>query len=292
MEKYREFMLETDPNPYVRSRWGFKEWSVAPEPEKAKALLNQIYDAEEMNRWYKDFIDALEEDPFSQERKENQAHQEIERLLHEMGQPLISKMMMRNRVEQLLAYIKACDEVSSPHYETINYIEDVFSKALRLDWKYHLLHEFTLFKKLYNIHQGLVERVDDPAHAYRIERFNNLFDQIERWVRKGDVYSHIHEIEVDINDMKTYLQDFLAVVQRASKEKSVDPFLDDTIQRFRHQLLEYRYLFGQFFNDIMSRNNEGQQLRNQFLYVDQYFETLESLLNELKVSWEGTGENK
>jgi hypothetical protein len=287
MGRYREFILQTDANPYVRSRLGFKEWPVAPEPPKARALLNRIYLAEELKRWYESFIEALRENPASQERKEYAAHQEIDRLLHEMSQPLISQSMMHNRADQLLTHIKECDEISSSHFETIGYIGNAISKAMRADWKYHVLHEFPLFHEIYRIHRGLEKQPDDPAHAFRMERFYDLFDQIEAWVNKGDVYTHVHEIEQDINDMKTYLQDFLAAIQRASKEKSSDPFLDETIQRFRQQLLEYRYIFGQFFLNITSKNTDGQQLRNQFLFVDQYFESIESLLNELELSWKG-----
>jgi hypothetical protein len=133
----------------------------------------------------------------------------------------------------------------------------------------------------------LSEYFEDPTHAFRLERFRLLFDQIENWVEKGDVYSHVHEIELDMNDMKTYLQDFLATVQRAARDKSHDPFLDETIHKLRQQLLEYRYLFGQFFFLIMSKSLDGVQLRNQFLFVDQYFESVEILLNDLKASWEG-----
>lgn len=288
MGRYREFILQTDANPYVRSRLGFKEWPVAPEPPKARALLNRIYLVEELKGWYESFLAALNRDPIAQERKEHSAHQDIDRLLHEMSQPLIAQSMMRNRAERLLAHMRDCDEVGSPHPETVTYMENVFARALRADWKYHVLHEFPLFHELYRIHRGLERHIDDPAHAFRMERFYDLFDQIEAWVRKGDVYAHVHEIELDINDMKTYLQEFLAAIQRTSRERASDPFLDETIHRFRQQLIEYRYIFGQFFLNITSKNLDGQQLRNQFLFVDQYFESIEILLNELKATWEGS----
>lgn len=198
-----------------------------------------------------------------------------------MGQPLISQSMMRNRCERLLAEIKQCNEIGSTHKEMINYLNDVFAKAMRVDWKYHVLHESSQFHELFRIHQGLQTRLEDPAHGFRIERFGELFSQIEDWVRRGDIYAHVQEIDFDINDMKTYLQDFLAAIQRAARERSSDPFLDETVQKFRQQLLEYRYLFGQFFFNIISKNIDGQQLRNQFLFVDQYFETSENLLQDL-----------
>lgn len=287
MSQYRTFILKTDSNPYVRSRWGFTEWIVGPEPAKAKKLLNMIYSAEELNLYFTQFNEALARSPLAQQELEDHAHEEIEKLLHEMGQPLISRSMMRSRVERLLEQLKSCDEIGSPHMSTISYVEEILSRVMREDWKYHVLHEFPLFHQIYRLHQGMVEYFDDPAHAFRIERFHLLFDQIQEWVEKEDIYSHVHEIELDMNDIKTYLQDFLAGVQRAAKDKSNDPFLDETIHKIRHQLLEYRYLFGQFFMNILLKSPDGIQLRNQFLFVDQYFESVEILLNELKGSWEG-----
>lgn len=289
MAKYREFLIQTNNNPYFRSRWGFTEWTVAPEPIKPKKLLNLIYATEELNKWYGQFLDSLNKGAHNQLEKLQEIYPETDRLLHEMGQPLISRSMMRNRAESLLKLIQECDEIGSHEMQTISFIEEVFSKAMRADWKYHVLHEFALFHEIYYIHQGLQPPIEDPAHAFRIERFRKLFYEIEEWVRKEDVYAHIYEIELDMNDMKSYLQDFLAAIQRVNKNRSSDPFLDETIAKFRQQLLEYRYIFGQFFFNLLSRNVEGQELRNQFLFVDQYFESIENLLNELKVSWEGDG---
>jgi len=282
MRKYRAFILKNDPNPYVRSRWGFTERIVAPEPEKAKKLMNLIFSAEILDQYFAHFIFAMEKDPRVQEANEDRAREEIEAILHEMGQPLISRSMMRHRAERFLEELKACDEIGSPNLSTIYFVEDALSRVMREDWRYHVLHEFPLFKQIYTLHQGLVGSVEDPSHAYRIERFNELFKEIEKWVDNKAIYSHLQEIEHDINDMKTYLQDFLASVQRIARDKSQNPFLDETLVKLGRKLLEYRYLFGRFFLHIMTKNNDGAQLRNHFLFVDQYFETVENLLNQLR----------
>lgn len=284
MSRYRTFILKTDDNPYVRSRWGFTEWVVGPEPAKAKQLISLLYSAEELDANFIQFAGSLERDPLSQQNIEYHAHEEIEHLLHEMGQPLISRSMMVSRAERFLDALKACDEVGSPQISTIFYVEDKLSKAMRADWKYHVLHEFPLFHQIYRLHKGLEEVFDDPPHAFRLDRFQSLFSQMLEWVNKGDVYAHVHEIEIDMNDMKTYLQDFLASIQRAGKEKSSDPFFDETIVKFCQELLEYRYLFGQFFLSLMNKSPDSQQLRHQFLFVDQYFETIENLLIDLKAN--------
>lgn len=282
MSRYRTFILKNDTNPYVGSRLGFSEWIVGPEPEKAKQLLNLLYSAEELEANFVHFADSLARDPLTQQNLEYHAHEEIENLLHEMGQPLISRSMMMSRAEKFLEALKTCDEVGSPQISTIFYFEDKLSKAMRADWKYHVLHAFPLFHQIYRLHKGLEEVFDDPVHAFRIDRFQLLFSQMLEWVNKGDVYAHVHEIELDMNDMKTYLQDFLASIQRASREKSGDPFFDESICKFSQQLLEYRYLFGQFFSSLMTKSPDSQQLRHQFLFVDQYFESIENLLKDLK----------
>lgn len=282
---YRSFILNNDANPYVRSRWGFTERVVAPEPISATKLLNLAYLSEELKTNYDHFQKALESNPTTQNIYEQAAHLEIDRLLHEMGQPLISHSMMRDRAEHLLDQIKICDEVGSPSMDTIDYVQNALSKAIRLDWKYHVLHEYPAFHEYYRLHQGMTHRYEDPSHAFRNERFHLFFEQIEEWVKKGDLFGHIHEIELDINDMKTYLQDYLAAVQRAMRDRSTDPFLDETVEKYRQQLLEYRYIFGQFFSTITRDSKDGQQLRLQFLFVDQYFETVENILNEMALSW-------
>lgn len=282
ISRYRTFTLKTDSNPYVRSRWGFTEWIVGPEPLPAKRLLHLNYAAEELEGHFNEFLESLEDFPVSPQSGEWKPPEEMDSLLHEMGQPLISRAMMTEKGEKLLSRLKDCDQLGSPFMTVIPYVEEVLSRAMRADWKYHVLHEFPLFHQLYRLHQGLAEYFEDPSHAFRLEHFHELFDQIEDWVIKGDVYSHVQEIEVDMNDMRSYLQDYLASIQRFVKEKSQDPFLGFTLRKFRQHLLEYRYIFGQFFSTMMAKSKDGQQLRTQFLFVDQYFEAMENLLRELK----------
>ena len=102
MSRYRTFILKNDTNPYVGSRLGFSEWIVGPEPEKAKQLLNLLYSAEELEANFAHFAESLARDPLTQQNLEYHAHEEIENLLHEMGQPLISRSMMMSRSEKFL----------------------------------------------------------------------------------------------------------------------------------------------------------------------------------------------
>jgi hypothetical protein len=243
-----------------------------------------LFSSEELDQQISGFFESLGYDISSQQQEEFQAHEQIEKLLHEMGQPLISRPMMASRAEQFLEAVQSCDELGSPQLSTIFYIGEILSRALRADWKYHVLHEYPLFHRIYKVHKGLEEVFEDPAHFFRLERFKVLFFQILDWVERGDVYSHVHEIEIDMNDMKTYLQDFYASIQRVGKQKEKGSLIEESLCKFSQQLLEYRYVFGQFFSSMIRINPEGQQLRQQFLFVDQYFESIENLLKEIKLA--------
>jgi hypothetical protein len=284
VSRYRLFILENDPNPYVRSRWGFTEWIVGPEPARGKKLLQLVYAGQELQQYFKQFAESLTKDLITVGVNEYQAHQRIDGLLHEMTQPFISKAMMKSRVEKMLQELKGCNEIGSPTFTSIYATEEILSRAMRLDWKYQVLIGFPEFHEIYHLHHGITEYFSDPSHSFRLDRFQELFSQIQKWVKNDNVTEHIEEIELDMNDMKTILQDFLATVQRAVREKSMDPFLDETTRKYQQQLLEYRYAFSQFFANIYKRSSHGTQLRNQFIFVDQYFESVESLLNELKQS--------
>ncbi len=282
ISRYRAFLLKHDPNPYVRSRLGFTEWTVGPEPVTTKKLLKLIEVSEELNQNFIRLIQSLSSDRSKELSAEQSAQSQCVELLHEMSQPLISRSMMENRSEKLVGQLDACNEAGSFSEETVKFVGDVLGKGMRLDWKYHVMQSFPLFHSLFHLHMGLTSRSDDPSHAFRLERFRHLCQQVENWVRKGDLYSHIHEVGLDLNDMKVYLQDFLATLQRVVKERSSDPFLDETIDKLSRQLLEYRYLFGKFLYDIAGKDGEGPLHRNQFLFVDQYFDSAERLLNDLR----------
>lgn len=284
LAKYREFLLRTDPNPYVRTRWGFAEWIVGPEPVQTKNLLKLGYEVEDLDTYFVCLGKALDKGPSSQEGfKIGHLNQEIQGVLHEMGQPLTSRNLMRVRAERLLSMLQEIDELGSFNPHATEYVGMTLSKALRADWKYHVLHEIPEFHKIYMIHQGIVGPIQDRHHMNRIHRFKKLTHQIEQWVKNNDTTRHAHEIEMDMNDMKNYLQDFLAFVQRTASDAVMDlGRANQVINDIAQELLEYRYLFGNFFNHLRQNEPEEKMIRNQFLFVDQYFESIENKLHDLR----------
>lgn len=282
MNRYRNYLVQNDPDPYVGTRLGFTEWTVGPEPKKAFQFTQLIYFAEEIKENILDFSHSLEQDLEIQHNNEFHSHEEIEKLLHEMGQPLITKSMMHHRAEKLLNALKICDELGSSQMSTVFYVENIMITALRLDWKTQVLHRFPLFHRLYRIHQGLEEDFDDPCHNFRVKNIKLLFLKILDWINEGDPFAHVDEIELDLNDMKAHLQDFLASIQRTCRERESDTFFDEAINKYIHQLLEYRYLFGQFLSNLNDKGKEENPLYQQLIFVDQYLSSIEKFLKENK----------
>lgn len=287
IECYRDFDLRTHPNPYVRNRWGFTEWVVGPEPEKTRKLLDLVYEVEFLDKLFERFSDSISKGPKKDtEQQFHMQYEAIKRTLHEMGQPLSSKAVMKSRAERLLEQMEEVDELGSFDQGVVDIMGKIFSKAMRADWQYHVLFEFPLFHQLYRIHQGILGKNVDLKHQSRISKFREIIDELQGWVKKCDTHRHVHEIETDMNDMRGYLQDFLALVQNLSaKEDLKESIAQSEITHFAKQLLEYRYLFGSFFHMLHQHEPEGKLIRNQFLFVDQYFEAVESQLHEMRQKW-------
>lgn len=280
---YRDFLLRADPDPYVRSRLGFSEWVVGPEPAQTKPLLELGYDIENLSELCDQISKALNIEERKEQISIQQVDREIQQSLHEMSHPLATRRQMRVQIEKVLESLQKLDEWGSFSWQTVDYVGVILSKLLRLDWKYQVLFEFIPFNKIYNVHQSLVRPVEDRAHTNRMQKFTKLLQQIQEWVNKHRTQSHFHDIELDMNDIKVYLQDFLAYIQRVIQDPNLTP---DKIHSLKEdiskQLLDYRYLFSNFFYQLRQNESEGQLIRRQFLFVDQYFETVELKLQELQ----------
>jgi len=283
VQSFRDFLLNTDANPYVRARLGFGEWTVGPEPETPKQLLRLGYEIEELDKLFLKFRETVEQSPTKWNQQENRSTSlEVERILHEMGQPLTSRSLMQSKAERILQQIDQLNELGSPSPLVVPFIGQVLSKAMRADWQHQVLQEFTDFHRIYDIHSGIVDSVGmESSHYKRLKRFQAIIKQVEQWVRSRTINKHAHEIEQDMNDMKELLQDFFAQVQRVVPQEDL-AVESATIDGLAHQLLEYRYLFGCFFYYLRKSEEEGKGLRHRFLFVDQYFESIESRLHEMR----------
>jgi hypothetical protein len=284
LTKYRVFLLKTDPNPYVRSRLGFPEWFLGPEPIQTKKILVLTNEFQELDEIILDFKKTLETKEDLSRKKYAAMKKEILETLHNMGQPLTSKAVMKGRAEYFIHLVANLNELGTTRRDVVEFVGEALGKGLRNDWKYHVLFDHSLFHQLYSVHINLVGPIEDRSHLTRMQKFKRLIQQIEQWIKNNDTPRHTHEIELDMNDLKVYLQDFLAHVQRICYQDFQDPKNKLAVRDVEVQLLEYRYLFGNFFHHLRENKAEERMIRNQFLFVDQYFETIENKLHDWKES--------
>ena len=274
---YRDFLLKTDPNPYIRCRFGFGEWTVGKEPALTKNMLLLSYEIAETNKYAEHLIDSLK----SAKEKNNlsdfkEKSTRSEKILHEMSQPLIGESTMRSLAEGALEEIKSFDELGSFDIHIVDYIGVTLSKILKSDWKYHVLFDIPFFKTVYSNHINIVGLdQEDRLHLNRLNEFSRLFKEIKDLVKVKYLYRSNQEIDLHLNDIKGTLQDFLGYVQRVTQDKNSPLKL---IKNIRFQLLEYRYFFGQYFHDLGTLDIDKQMISNKFLFVNQYLDVVDSLL--------------
>lgn len=280
---YRSFLLESDPNPYVRTRGGFSEWIIGHEPSQTKSLVEQEHDIERLDGLYLQFLESIKPSHEGSSFTHEQLYSQIESVLHDMGQPLASNSMMHLRAQHFVELLNQLNELGTRDPEVTKHITPLLSKAMRADWRYHVLHEIPLFHQLYAVHMKILPPLDDRQHANRLKHFKRLLQQLQQWVKDKSTLAHLHEIELDINDIKGYLQDFLAQLQRTARDEVL--FTKSTgeaiILKTAHELLEYRYLFGHFFHHLRQTEMDERLMRTQFLFVDHYFETVENKLIDM-----------
>lgn len=276
ISRYREFLLLTDPNPYVRTRWGFSEWTVGPEPARAAQLLELEYAMERLDRLLLRLLEAVEKGP---EHAVTVADikGDVYRWLHEMGQPLLSKSMMKVNAERVIDALADLNELGSFEKESVPFVADVLSKALRADWKFHVLFDLSAFEDIYKIHSGIVESVQDRLHTNRLQRFSKLIYQIQHWIDANTINKHAQEIEHDMSDIKQGLQEFYTYAQKSLSVED-EEYKAEQVRQISQMVLEYRYLFGKFFHNLQESEPDERSIRNRFLFVDQYFESIDASL--------------
>ena len=277
VEKCRQFYHQTDPKDRHIT------WKATKRSASEKKFAHLRKEIEHFDILCEEFHHGLEKESNQKEIFFMKADIEIERLLHEMGQPLISESSMRLKAQSFLSLLLEIDELASRNPFIVDYFTKVLIKAMRIDWKYHVFHDLPEFYDVYEVHLGLLGQLDDRKHLNRVNKFKHLLSQLENWVKQGDVVKHAQEIELDINDIKGYLQDFLAYIQRLLRDEKHDKESNlQLISQLNQKLLEYHFLFGKFFHHLDFSDPEQKQLRKQLLFVDQYFENIETRMQELR----------
>ena len=285
IKKYRGFLLKTDPNPYVRVRLGFPEWAAGQESAVTKQMRSMNLELGTLDDQFENLRQAIERKSIVADPTIPEVDKEVKAVLHEMAQPLISNSLMYHYASRLINLLQQLDELSNSNIQVVEYVGNCLNKALRFDWKYHTIFDVPDFKTLYETHLGVVGASDERVHQNRYFKFQQIITDLKGWLKNRETHRHMHEIEVDMSDIKGYLQDFLAYAQRLSRDEDLGyERAHNALMEMSNQLLEYRYLFGEFFHNLHDKDPEERMIRNQFLFVDQYLEAVDNRLHEWKES--------
>jgi hypothetical protein len=253
-----------------------QSWFRPAEPHLVKQLQSIMEACEQLSHLCAHFREALV--PEKNQEIPASLTNEISRCLHEMGQPLASREWMRNHAKILLKKLAQLDEIAAVDSHLVSYVGSILCKALREDWKYHVLPYFPLFESIYKTHKNIIGTLSDKQHHKRLSGFHRVLSQLDEWVKYGECARRMQEIELDLGDIKNHLQSFYAELQ--AMEAAEKPWTK-SLSTMREQLLEYQFLFSSFLHQLSFDNPEVRLLRRQLLFVDQYFDAIDSKLEEL-----------
>jgi len=280
VDRYRHFLMETNRN--QKSRWNVARWFGVKETKQTKALTGLVKEGEQLDHLCKKFKEDLELGNSGKSKLTSDLEQGITHHLHEMGQPLASKGIMKKNAKAILHGLQKIDEVGSFTGRDVEYISQVLSKLMRSDWKYHVLYDIPGFQQFFQTHMYLLKSSEDRQHIHRYNTFKKLFQQLSQWIETGDLVKHTHDVDLDINDTKALLQDFLGQVQQTGQNKAAGIENKDASGNNMKQLLDYLYLFGYFFHSLNVGDPDQRQLRRRFLFADQYFDAIEASMRAFK----------
>jgi hypothetical protein len=261
-KKYRDFLLKMDGASYMRAGSGFTGWFLGPEPKRTKDISELIAETEKLDNNFSQ-LQNHHDDIDEQDPNVTLGHFNlIEKLIHDMGQPLQSRSIIKSKSDEIVRQLILINELTSPLKEVSGRIQDVLIRIMRVDTHFLTLQENRDFFTVYEIHQGLNPPSNNPMHTKRLKLYHQIIDHF-----KSGHPDH-HEVE---HDLQEAIQEFY---------HSITPGID--VKDYKNQLLEERYIFADFFYYLKQLGAEGSHIRHEFHIVDQYFEAVELKLESLQ----------
>jgi len=281
--QYKKFHFDTDPPKKTLVQKLFRWASNKQEANHLRDLNHLLHEIQSLDLLALNFRASMESESFNERKITPELKKEINRYLHEMAQPLASRDLMYRDGLALVGALQGLDEMGAFDPNVVHYIRHTLIRAMCVDWKYHVLQEIPLFHHVYEVHQNICAIDENRQHMNRLHKFQRVLDQLAIWIENNETLKRAHEIELDINNLKAYLQDFFAYVQNleVSKSESQENELNNLVIQASQALLKYLYVFGQFFQRLHNDNSEQRMVRKQLLFVDQYFEEIEIKIYDL-----------
>jgi hypothetical protein len=274
--KYRDFLLDNDPDPYVRQRGAFPEWTIGQEPVAALQLKEQIYAIESLDAKHVTFIDVLtgKRSLVSLEMLEGP----IDALLHAMAHPLVSEAMMQVRADQLLAHIESLGELYTSDGRIVDFITHALARAMRADGRWQVMLAMPAFRRVYDMHMELLGLIDERSHQNRLHQLQLCLTQIESWVGEKNGLRDLRKIDSSITAIRQALQTFADELPDEGDGKLSVAELWTVRRRAAQQQLEYRYIFMRFYSFLHKYPSEELVIREEFAFVDHLLELIENRL--------------
>lgn len=276
MGRYRAFLLTNRPDPYQRSRWGFTEWIVSPEPPSAKELIALIDRGEELKKCFEHLSQSIREDKKIKLKREAHALHLMKESVHEMGNPFLNYAAAKNIGADFVREFAVWDELGAASLSCVEETEILLSQMMREDWKYHVLGGMPLFHYLYRIHNELQNRLLETREDAYLKRFCALLGEVREKSRLED--SPRIEAERPLQEIRKSLEAFLERVCKNFNESLEISAKEVLIKKYRRELLQHRYQFSRMVNRLVK---EEAVARENLLFVDQYFESIDNLIDSL-----------
>lgn len=237
-------------------------------PRRAQELSQLSKEAVELDASYKRLLNISEggakEDPVVVRAR----LQTVDNLLHDLNQPLLSNALFKKKAEELSLKLLELDELTSTSEQVIFSVRKALIALSLLDLHYHELSEMENFHKAYDIHRGMLEIPLSPSHYKRMKLYYKVINQIKHGIKAHDLNEHAKEIEHEIHDAQEALQEFFRLSQNGGLQ----------LFSMQEELLEESHLFDNFFYFLKKKDLEGRYLRQEFAFVDNYFDAIRTNL--------------
>lgn len=250
-----------------------KRWPLAAEPRRTKELQQLFEEAQAVDKWLEALFYAQELAEDDDAYIDLMKFKRIDKLLHDMGQPLISKSVMKRLSNELVNDLTHVQELSSPLPEVSELMLDALLRAFKADQKHETLLTTPGFMSLWEVHRGLFHSEKSAAHLKRLKLYKKVTQHLKHWLLEHDLTRHTLEAEHEIHDIQETLQEFY---------HSIDELVArDHLLEMQKELLEERIFFAHFFQFLRQQNSEGRHIRTEFAFIDTYFTAIDDKLRTL-----------
>lgn len=235
-----------------------------------KELNLRIEEAKLVDVWLQQLFDAQEPGEDNDENYGAACFKRASKILEDMGQPLISKTVMKAKVDELLKTLKEANELTSALPDTSQLMLEKLLRAFKVDAKHEVLTENRAFWPLWEVHHGLSYYDKSPAHQRRMKVYKRVVQHLKQWMTGHELNHHLQDVEHEIHDIQECLQEFF------HQTKQINSLLEKW--EFKKELLEERVFFASFFSYLNQHNHEGKRVKGELAFLEKYFNAIDDNL--------------